>query len=55
LVDKVLVVDCLESTQIERVIARSGLARDAVQNIIRAQATRAQDWIQLTSLCSTKG
>ena len=42
LVDKVLVVDCLESTQIERVIARSGLARDAVQNIIRAQATRAQ-------------
>ena len=42
LVDKVLVVDCLESTQIERVIARSGLARDAVQNIIQAQATRAQ-------------
>ena len=42
LVNKVLVVDCLESTQIERVIARSGLARDAVQNIIRAQATRAQ-------------
>jgi len=42
LVDKVLVVDCLESTQIARVMARSGLARDAVQNIIRAQATRAQ-------------
>ena len=42
LVDKVLVVDCLESTQIARVMARSGLTRDAVQNIIRAQATRAQ-------------
>ena len=42
LVDKVLVVDSLESTQIERVIARSGLALDAVQNIIHAQATRAQ-------------
>lgn len=42
LVDKVLVVDCLESTQIARVMARSGLARDAVQNIIRAQATRLQ-------------
>jgi dephospho-CoA kinase len=42
LVDKVLVVDCLESTQIARVMARSGLTRDAVQNIIRAQAPRAQ-------------
>ena len=42
LVDKVLVVDCLESTQIARVMARSGLTCDAVQNIIRAQATRAQ-------------
>jgi len=42
LVDQVLVVDCLESTQIARVMARSGLTSDAVQNIIRAQATRAQ-------------
>jgi dephospho-CoA kinase len=42
LIDKVLVVDCLESTQIARVMARSGLTSDAVQNIIRAQATRAQ-------------
>lgn len=42
LVDKVLVVDCLESSQIARVMARSGLTSDAVQNIIRAQATRAQ-------------
>ena len=42
LVDLVLVVDCLETTQIERVIARSGLTREAVHNIIQAQATRAQ-------------
>jgi dephospho-CoA kinase len=42
LVDKVLVVDCLESTQITRVMVRSGLTSEAVQNIIRAQATRAQ-------------
>ena len=42
LVDKVLVVDCLESTQITRVMARSGLTREAVENIIRAQATRVQ-------------
>ena len=42
LVDKVLVVDCLESTQITRVMVRSGLTREAVENIIRAQATRVQ-------------
>jgi len=42
LVDKVLVVDCLESTQVARVMARSGMTSDAVQSIIRAQATRAQ-------------
>jgi dephospho-CoA kinase len=42
LVDQVLVVDCLETTQIERVITRSGLTREAVHNIIQAQATRAQ-------------
>jgi len=42
LVDQVLVVDCLETTQIERVVARSGLTREAVRNIIQAQATRAQ-------------
>jgi dephospho-CoA kinase len=42
LVDKVLVVDCLESTQITRVMARSGLTREAVEKIIRAQATRVQ-------------
>ena len=42
LVDKVCVIDCLESTQIMRVMVRSGLSRDAVQNIIRAQATREQ-------------
>lgn len=42
LVDKVLVVDCLERTQVARVMARSGMTSDAVQSIIRAQATRAQ-------------
>lgn len=48
--DAVLVVDCRESTQIERVMARSALSQEAVQNIIAAQATRAQrlaaaDWV----------
>lgn len=41
-VDKVLVVDCSENTQIKRVMERSGLTREAVENIVRAQATRAQ-------------
>lgn len=48
--DSVLVVDCRESTQIERVMARNGLSQEAVQNIVAAQATRAQrlaaaDWV----------
>ena len=48
--DGVLVVDCRESTQTERVMARSALTREAVQAIIDAQATRAQrlataDWV----------
>jgi dephospho-CoA kinase len=49
-VDRVLVVDCAETTQIERVVARNGLSRETIQNIISAQASRAQklaaaDWV----------
>jgi len=49
-VDRILVVDCLEETQIQRVMRRSGLSREAVQAIIAAQASRAQklaaaDWV----------
>ncbi len=40
--DRILVVDCSPGTQIERVMARSRLAREAVENILAAQATRAQ-------------
>jgi dephospho-CoA kinase len=39
--DRVLVVDCEESTQIQRVVQRNGLTADAVQQIIAAQAPRA--------------
>ena len=39
-VDKVLVVDCLEATQVERVAARSGWSREAVQAVIASQASR---------------
>lgn len=48
--DRVLVIDCLPETQIQRVMSRSGLRREAVQDIIAAQATRPQklaaaDWV----------
>ena len=49
-VDRILVVDCLPDTQVQRVMARSGLTADAVQRIIAVQATREQrlaiaDWV----------
>ena len=48
--DGVLVVDCSEATQIQRVIARNGLPRETVEKIIAAQAPRMQrnaaaDWV----------
>jgi dephospho-CoA kinase len=51
-VDRILVVDCLPATQIERVVARSRLAPADVERIIAAQATREQrraiaDWVLL--------
>ncbi len=42
LVHRVLVVDCSESTQIARVMHRSGWTADEVQAVIDAQATRKQ-------------
>ena len=49
-VDRVLVIDCLEETQIQRVMKRNGLSRDAIQAIMAAQASRTQklaaaDWV----------
>ncbi|OWQ83582.1 dephospho-CoA kinase [Roseateles aquatilis] len=41
-VDRVIVVDCRETTQVDRVIARSGLTADAVRAILAQQATRTQ-------------
>lgn len=40
--DRVLLVDCPEALQIERAMARSGLAREEAEAILAAQATRAQ-------------
>jgi dephospho-CoA kinase len=41
-VDRVLVVDAPEETQVERVRARSGLAADEVRAIMRGQLSRAE-------------
>jgi dephospho-CoA kinase len=41
-VDKVLVVDCSEETQIARVVSRSGWSREAVASVIAQQASRLQ-------------
>lgn len=39
--DRVLVVDCLENTQILRVMARNAWSREVVEKIIAGQASRA--------------
>ena len=41
LLSRVLVVDCDESRQIERVVARSGLKEDEIARIMRTQLPRA--------------
>ncbi len=42
MVDRVWVVDCRESTQLERVVARSGWSTDAVGAVIEQQADRSR-------------
>ena len=41
-VDRILVVDCDEATQISRVVARSGLSPAEAQSIMATQASRAE-------------
>ena len=40
--DRICVIDCEVETQIQRVVARSGLSREQVEKIIQAQASREQ-------------
>jgi dephospho-CoA kinase len=42
MVDRIVVVDCLPETQVQRVMARSGWAREAVQAVLNKQASREQ-------------
>jgi dephospho-CoA kinase len=39
-VDAVLVIDCLENTQIERVIQRAGWTQESAAAVVAQQATR---------------
>lgn len=41
-IDRLCVVDCEQTTQIERVQARSGIPIETIRRILAAQATRAQ-------------
>jgi dephospho-CoA kinase len=57
-VERILVVDCPEDTQIERVIRRNGFTRDQVLAIIARQATRkarlaAADDVVVNDLAAT--
>jgi dephospho-CoA kinase len=40
--DRVLVIDCTEETQVSRVAARNGLPRQEIDRILAAQASRAE-------------
>ena len=40
--DRILVIDCSEATQLERVMARSGLTETAVRAIMASQVSRAE-------------
>lgn len=58
-VNRVLVVDCLVETQIQRVMARNGFNRDTVEKIVASQATRtrrlaAADWVIYNDQLSLK-
>ncbi|HEY9396538.1 MAG TPA: dephospho-CoA kinase [Burkholderiales bacterium] len=53
--DRVLVVDCPEAVQIERVTARSGLTRAEVEAIMATQASRAQRLTQADDIVDNSG
>lgn len=41
-VDRVLVIDCSEQTQIDRVVTRSGWSADTARSVMSAQSSRAE-------------
>jgi len=53
-VDQVLVVDCSEETQIQRVMARNGWGREAVLQVMAGQASRHQR-LAAADICINNG
>jgi dephospho-CoA kinase len=49
-VHQVLVVDCLESTQVARIVARNGWTTEAAEQVMAGQASRA-DRLAVADLC----
>jgi dephospho-CoA kinase len=52
---RILVVDCLEATQLDRVMSRSGLAAEEVQRIMAVQATREERLKQADDVIDNNG
>ena len=55
LLKRVLVIDCDEARQIERVVARSGLAEDEVRSIMKAQLARSERLARADDVISNDG
>jgi dephospho-CoA kinase len=55
LVDRVLVVDCDEATQVSRTVARSGLTEAEVHSIMRAQIPRGERQARADDVLSNDG
>lgn len=54
-IQRVLVVDCDESTQIVRVMQRSGLGVDEIRTIMKSQASRAERLAVANDVLSNDG
>jgi len=54
-IDHVVVADCSEAIQIQRVMERNGLTRQEVESILRAQATRAERLAQADTVIENMG
>lgn len=55
LVQRILVVDCTESQQVERVVARSKLSADEVRAIMAAQIGRSERLRMADDICNNDG
>jgi dephospho-CoA kinase len=54
-IERILVVDCDEQTQLTRAMARSGLSEDAVRAIINSQASREERLAEANDVIDNSG